>query len=185
MELSLSKWNIIPNKCTYLCGHSDSSKYVTFRRCMKKRGWIPVQSLRQKKPAQHSKIPHCSSHSVSKASQGAHRDATLYFSPWQPRYITTSSCFLSCGPIRLSTFRVICWKQQREVGTILWSRGGAINLSHTRVVSHAGHLNSPEAWNLNGDYFSGDEVAFFISKLFFRDGFARDGFGFLPLKDVA
>lgn len=35
------------------------------------------------------------------------------------------------------------------------------------------------------DYFSGDEVAFFVSKLLFRDGFARDGFGFLPLKDVA
>jgi hypothetical protein len=42
-----------------------------------------------------------------------------------------------------------------------------------------------EAQNLNGDYFSRDEVAFFISKLLFCDRFTRDVFGFLPLKDAA
>lgn len=42
-----------------------------------------------------------------------------------------------------------------------------------------------EAQNLNGIYFSSDEVAFFIGKLLFCDRFTRDGFGFLSLKDAA
>lgn len=37
----------------------------------------------------------------------------------------------------------------------------------------------------NDDYFSGDEVAFFISKVFFCDRFTRNVFCFLSLKDVA
>lgn len=41
------------------------------------------------------------------------------------------------------------------------------------------------AQNPNGDYFSSDEVAFFIGKLLFCDRFTRDGSGFLPLKDAA
>lgn len=47
------------------------------------------------------------------------------------------------------------------------------------------NLNPKRSMNPSDDYFSGDEVAFFISKLFFCDRFTRKVFCFLSLKDVA
>lgn len=81
--------------------------------------------------------------------------------------------------MRLTTFRVICGKQY--VKSIVWfffldSKGRKYVKSYLNAKTQSSDVIR--------DYFSCDDVAFFVGKLFLCYRFTRNVFCFLTLKNV-
>lgn len=114
-------------------------------------------------------------------SSSQHNPLRLLLFPGSPRCITISPTFLSWGiTTRLTTFRVICGKQYMksiDFFFFLDSKG--------RKYVKRSYLNAKtQSSDVIHDYFSRDDVAFFVGKLLLCYRFTRNVFCFLTLKNV-
>lgn len=165
-----------------LCDHSD--KYITFRCGMKKSGWTPYKAYVRRSPHDTPSLPHTSAATLlARLPRGLTEmlrstfslAVTLHYHFILLSLLWTNPSYYFPSDLLEATER------SRDYSV---SQGGAITYCIQWCFSCRA-FKLQKVWNLNGDYFSGDEVAFFISKLLFCDWFTRDGFGFLALKDVA